>query len=239
MSLGSDVEATDRWWVRSALELGWRWTLIVGCLVLFAVVLVTGTRESTWDDLRASVAAGDVQDVTIEGGLSRGHGYGTVEVTWRHGLLRHRAEVIEARPLSEAPHRRPGDRQPVVRDVQAQLTALDPDLGVSREPWPSSSSSLSGWELSTGAGFLGFGLFLATLLTLSLQPPTWRATRWAWFWLVLFAPPLGLPAYLLLGGPTGIIPAPRDPRRRLTGGWAFLLAIVVSAFSDSVILGLS
>lgn len=42
---------------------------------------------------------------------------------------------------------------------------------------------------------------------------------------VLLAGPLGCVAYLLLGGPLGVA-RPRNPSRRLTGGWAFLLAMI-------------
>jgi lipopolysaccharide export LptBFGC system permease protein LptF len=52
----------------------------------------------------------------------------------------------------------------------------------------------------------------------------WRLTRWAWGWFVLLAGPLGCAAYLLLGGPLGVA-RPRNPSRRVTGGWAFLLAM--------------
>ena len=41
-------------------------------------------------------------------------------------------------------------------------------------------------------------------------------------------PPLGGLAFLLLGGSTAVL-RPARPQRRLTGGWAFLLSIVVGA----------
>jgi hypothetical protein len=70
-----------------------------------------------------------------------------------------------------------------------------------------------------------FGLFLAWLAFLVGGPQPWRATRWAWFWLGF--PPVGVLAHLLLSGPTPGLPAPRRPDRRLTGGWAFLIYLVV------------
>lgn len=75
------------------------------------------------------------------------------------------------------------------------------------------------------AGWLVFVASAATLLLLIGGPQPWRATRWAWFWLALPVAPLGLLAYFLLGGPLGVA-RPRHPNRRLTGGWAFLLALV-------------
>jgi hypothetical protein len=41
--------------------------------------------------------------------------------------------------------------------------------------------------------------------------------------------PVSVPLFLLLAGPTPGLPAPRDPARRLTGGWAFLICLVVTA----------
>jgi hypothetical protein len=63
----------------------------------------------------------------------------------------------------------------------------------------------------------GVGLLVA-------GPEPWRATRWAWFWLVLTSPFVSV-LFLLLSGPTVAVPGPRNPRRRLTGGWAFLLSL--------------
>ena len=52
-----------------------------------------------------------------------------------------------------------------------------------------------------------------------------RATRWAWFWLQWN--PVGVLAFLLLSGPVPGVPAPRPGARRLTGGWAFLLSLLL------------
>jgi hypothetical protein len=85
----------------------------------------------------------------------------------------------------------------------------------------------------SGPGWLGlfYLVLLAATLVLKGGPRPWRATRWAWAWLVLLVPPYGIAAYLVLGGPTGLL-RPRDPRRVwLTGGWAFLLALVLGGAS--------
>lgn len=68
---------------------------------------------------------------------------------------------------------------------------------------------------------IGAVAFLVALLTLMLLingPPPW----WAWFW--LGTNPVGAVAFLVLSGPTPGVPAPDNPARRLTGGWAFLLS---------------
>ena len=69
----------------------------------------------------------------------------------------------------------------------------------------------------------GVAVWLAVLLLIVGGPEPWRATRWAWGWVVLLAGPLGSVAYLLLGGPLALL-RPHAGHRRLTGGWAFLLA---------------
>ncbi len=76
-------------------------------------------------------------------------------------------------------------------------------------------------------------VLLGATLVLNGGPRPWRATRWAWAWLVLLVPPFGIAAYLALGGPTGLF-RPRDPRRVwLTGGWAFLLALLLGGGSTA------
>ncbi|RHW25914.1 hypothetical protein D0Z08_16365 [Nocardioides immobilis] len=70
------------------------------------------------------------------------------------------------------------------------------------------------------------GLFVMTIGMLGAAGEPWRATRWAWFWLILMLPPFACPAYLLFGGPAGLA-RPKRPEARLTGGWAFLLAILL------------
>jgi hypothetical protein len=85
-----------------------------------------------------------------------------------------------------------------------------------------------GWGVPWHVVLLGTASWLAVLLLIVGGPEPWRATRWAWGWAWLLAGPLGSVAYLLLGGPTGFL-RPQHGHRRLTGGWAFLLAWVLFA----------
>jgi hypothetical protein len=103
-----------------------------------------------------------------------------------------------------------------------------------RRPRPSSDADLHGWRVPVWWGFAVIGLALATLALLVNGPQPWRGTRWAWFWLMALASPLGVAAFLLLAAPTPLLGAPRADARRLTGGWAFLLGVVLSATLTSL-----
>ena len=71
-----------------------------------------------------------------------------------------------------------------------------------------------GWQVPDPIGIVAFVLHLAGLALLVTGPQPWRATRWAWFWLLLL-PPVGSIAFLLLSGPTAGLPAPKvRPGRR-------------------------
>lgn len=98
----------------------------------------------------------------------------------------------------------------------------------------SSSSDILGWEVTGWLAVAPFALWFLSMVMLALSHTTWRATRWAWFWLCLM-PPVGPVGYLVLGGPTGIGGKPSDGAKRLTGGWAFLIMVLVGgAFSAQV-----
>lgn len=76
------------------------------------------------------------------------------------------------------------------------------------------------WTLATFVG----GLFVL----INGPQPRW-ATRWAWFWLILNpAIVVTLPLFVISSGPLRPTTRPTAPSgRRLTGGWAFLFAVVV------------
>lgn len=210
-----------------------RLVLLLGCLVLAAAAWVSGERQSDFRDLEHAVAAGEVTEVRIGGGLGESaHGFATVEVHWRSGLVGHMTQVIEARPRSQAPA--PGQRDDGVsavlgQDVGTRLLARQPGLRIERVGFNHLPVSVAGWYLPGWTIWVALALFLGTLVSMVSWLRPWRATRWAWFWLVLLAAPVGIPAYALLSGPTPLVPAPRDAARRLTGGWAFLLALVLSS----------
>jgi hypothetical protein len=209
---------------------GWttwmRYALIVCWIVLMALTVAVGDRSTSWGRLQSDVAAGRVQSVRVMGALGPGgSGYTTVEVHWRRGWFGHETEVVQARPRSAAPSGA-ADGGVVTRDVAALLTGVRPGLEVTRGPWPSSDTSLWGWHVPSWLALPAMVLFLAALWLVVNGPRPWRATRWGWFWLL--ASPVGVLAFLMLSGPTPPLRAPPVTSRRLTGGRALLLSIVLT-----------
>jgi hypothetical protein len=223
---------------RSVVDRRWdhlRHALLVGWILVLVAVPLSGERSATWPELRALVAAGEVETVRVSGEMSgRWTGYSIVEVHWRHGWQRHRAEVVQVsgrgqRDEAEAAADR--DVQVIQAAPSSRLTALQPALQVTRDQRRSSDGPLLGWHVPSAVALPAFALFAAGFVLLVAGPAPWRATRWAWFWLLL--PPVGGIVFLVLSGPTPGVPRPRDERRRLTGGWAFLLAIPLRAALES------
>lgn len=202
-----------------------RWTLLVCWLIVVVATVVTGERAASWDEVRTRVATGDVDTVRVVGELpARATGYSVVEVHWRHGLMRYTADVVHVRGRSARPRAATDGSTPVVHESpSSRLRALQPNLQVTQDQQRSDGGRLLGWQVTSSLGWVAALLFLVGLGVLVAGPQTWRATRWAWFWLLM--PPVGAIAFLLASGPTPGLPGPRDPHRRLTGGWAFLLSL--------------
>ena len=214
------------------------WVLVGAWTALLVATLLTGHRVSDFDRLEGLVAAGEVTEVEVVGGFAGAedwHGWGGAEVRWREGWVVHTADVTEAsneRQAARAREQGDADRSVVVGSVEDHLARLDPDVtfvrGEPRNPY----STVVGLKAPGWVGLI-YVVLLGATLVLNGGPRPWRATRWAWAWLVLLVPPFGIAAYLALGGPTGLF-RPRDPRRVwLTGGWAFLLAMLLGGGSTA------
>jgi hypothetical protein len=204
---------------------------------LMVATVVVGQRESSLPELEAQVQRGDVTQVRISEGLAPGEtGSATVRVAWRDGLVNHYAEVTETRHHSGGQvelRGRPGSGTSQ-GDLRSHLHATDPDLRFESAPFIGESTNLAGWEAPGAYANAFLVLTVATLLLLLARPgPTWRATRWAWFWMLGLGP-VGAPACLLLGGPCAGVRPPRADGARLTGGWAFLIVAVVSWAFDNI-----
>jgi hypothetical protein len=204
---------------------------VIACWLLVVVALpLAGERSASWNDVQAAVGDGAVHTVRVSGELGPGtSGYGTVEIHWRDGLLRRVTTVVQVRGQGE----RPGES--TLEDASAvlhtapstRLAALQPGLSVRRDDDLPGGGRLFGWAVPAVVGMVAFFLLVVGFGLLVTGPQPWRATRWAWFWLL--ASPVGAIAFLLLSGRTPGLPTPKDLTRRLTGGWAFLLALALIA----------
>lgn len=226
---GQRSRADDQW-VRV------RYALIVGWLLVIVATVMLGERSASWDDIQGQVTSGEVRTVRVSGALpADATGYATVDVHWRHGLWRYIAQVVEVHgpgaPSTETLLEGTGVSAVVHTDPGVRLSRSHPGLRVLRESQHGSDSSLLGWRVPNWLGLVAFALILGGLAVLVAGPQPWRATRWAWFWLAL--PPVGSIAFVLFSGPTPLLPTPRDPTRRLSGGWAFLLAITLLAMLNA------
>jgi hypothetical protein len=205
-----------------------RWRLTVLAFVALWLMTATavglaGEKRSDLGRLEAGLSDGSASRVEILG-LPEDpdwRGRTTVTLEWRGAWLHRFAEV-------QVDHRRrPGtsdDGARIVGDPATYLRSLDPDLEIGYGDL-TGYQEWRGWRGPGWALLLGVATWFGTVLLAGSGPEPWRATRWAWTWLTLFGGPLGCLGFFLLGGPLGVA-RPRNPHRRLTGGWAFLLSLV-------------
>ncbi|MFK5584911.1 hypothetical protein [Serinicoccus sp. LYQ131] len=219
--------AARRWW--------WcRLVLLVGMVGLFVAMLLTGTRPASLQELDSRLSSGSLSQVELVGALSlEAQGGSLVEIRWHDGLLPRYTEVWQESSGTE-PDGSVGyannDDLPVVRgDVVESLTAQTPDGRLSvtdggqvRE----SHGSLYDWKVPVWLALVGMAGALAALVMLITGQEPRLATRWAWFWLFVGTGFLATVVYLVLGVRR---PGQGPPESRLTGGWAFLVMLVIQA----------
>ncbi len=218
--------AYDEWRTR-------RWTMTgraVALLWMVALLMIVlaGERRSDLGVLHGGLADGSVSEVRVtglpEGGVT--NGFATVRLSWDSRFLHRYTEIMAVSSGRTASRAQNSAQLPVVvGDPVATLEDLRPDVGIVRDEHRSGNFwETGGWTLHGWPGTLIGLTFVATLLLLLGGPQPWRATRWAWFWIVLALPLLGAVAYVLFGGPFAAVP-PNDRERRLSGGWAFLIGL--------------
>ena len=161
--------------------------------------------------------------------------------------------------LASGPLRAPR-RSPVrQRGLRAGGSRLEPALGIgdhngrreprSRERDPNlqvkvsdmqrtSTATLMRWEVPSWVLWVVMGGLVLTLWLIVYGPEPWRATRWGWAWATLLTGPVGAMAFALLSGPVTRLHAPKANGRRLTGGWSFILMVLLKLHDDAGGLGL-
>lgn len=217
----------------------WRGTLrvigwgLVGCwIALSAAVLLLGESQSSFVQLRQDVASGSVTEVRVTEGLRpSSKGYALVEVHWRKGMFGYTTQVVEAEPRTRGSQqsRQPGVTARIRPSTAERLQDANPtvsvtEVGHSRLDGELFDRLIPGWLVLPT-----LLLWLSTITYLVTSPRPWRATKWAWFWLLGILPPLGALAFLAFGGPTRLLAPPAPGSRRLTGGWAFLISLVLGS----------
>jgi len=206
------------------------WALLTCWALLAAGLVVSGERHASFDDLERGVATGAVKRVEITEGLTDGStGFSVIEAHWRRGPLGYTTQVIQSRPRGAAPEASKDVTPVITEEMGARLATSQAGLDIEHVARQGSSSSMLGWQTPAWMGWATVLLFLGTVWLLVLGPQPSRATKWAWFWLMGMAPPISVIAFLLAGGPTSALPPPRDRTRRLGGGWAFLIALVIGS----------
>lgn len=188
------------------------WVLVVRILAVIAVVVGWALHYQTpahrsVDDFYAALDAGAVTQVTVERPDFSGLGFGSFQVEWegrgRPGQALYRYSTETGARVDEGAE--------IIR--AAERSGVDVDI--------------VGEVMSTGFTWSphGTGAFVALVLLVGGTAPR-LATRWAWFWLWYCVPFTALLYLLLEPVPLWRRGAP-PARRRLTGGWAFLLAILL------------
>ena len=212
---------------------GWG-TLRTVLLVVLGVILfgtgLTATRPASLDELERALGAGQVTEVHLVGELPpEATGTAYVDIEWDGALVDRYATVRQQSPGVES--EQPAPSYPVVGpELRAELTATTPagQLVITSEDVRSGSHGvLFGWRVATWVALVAVVWIAAVLVTLITAPEPRRATRWAWFWLMLGTGPFALVLYPLIGLPrTG--QAVHAAGRRLSGGWAFLIMVLLA-----------
>lgn len=213
-----------------------RWAMLALWIFVIAVAVTVGARGSNFGELESALNAGDVTSVMVTPGLPSGaEGSMTQTIYWRSGLLNHYAEVRMVSPDADSTASSGDDA--AVRsgyDIAAQIADEHPAVTITRIAERHSYGEVFGFQVPTWLIWFALAGAGGTLMVLVSGPEPWRATRWAWFWLITTG--IGPPLFLILAGPTPPLRSPRETHRRLTGGWAFLIVLFFGSFMLSSLL---
>lgn len=210
-------------------------------LCLLGLVLA-GERERSYDDLLAGLSSGRVHAVEIEGAMGGAGGLvhderggALVHLHWRDGWRREvttvaqRTSPDEVDPRLSATDRSDRDAASVIGRVDSPLRERAPGVRLTWTAGPDGmTSTVWGWTVAgPWAGFAALLVGVLYVAVVAVGPEPALATRWAWTWpLMTPLAPLVVAAYVLVGARGS-----RRGSRRLTGGWALLLLLLVNHVS--------
>ncbi|GLY28177.1 hypothetical protein [Kineosporia sp. NBRC 101731] len=211
-----------------------RWALLVTWFVMVLLIVLSGEREGRFSNLEKDLASGRVTEVTVRGYRLPDSPQIEQTVRWRDGLFL-RTDTV----LAYSGEDRPAFQGPVLQsqDVVTYLRQTYPGATVKSEGERQATSDIFGFDsMNPVLGIMYVVVHFGTLVRIIAGPEPWRATRWAWFWVWCLLAPVAPPLFLALSGPTPLVPAPKDLNRRLTGGVALLVAVVISLISKGTIV---
>src|SRR5699024_8553955 len=130
-----------------------------------------GSKPAHLGSLESALHSGAVRSVSVTPGMPKGaRGLTTQYVAWRHGLIRHRAEV---RMVTDGADGGSSASDVPVRhgtDIAAQLRELNPDVTITRVPGPRSYGTVYGWEVPSWVMWASFVAIAAALALLMRGP---------------------------------------------------------------------
>lgn len=229
------------------------WVLLFAFAVAAGALFVQGSLASSHHDLAKKLEddawGGVTSTVEVDDAWAVGagpregwRGYTTVDVRWRDGWVQRDTSYVIASSERQAEAARRGSSQPVAvivapETLESHLSQTQPDLVLEVvEGWSGGGAvEVLGtfWAVPSWALILGFVAGLGSLTRLVVGPEPWRLTRWAWAWWVLFAWPIGVPAFLVFSGATWLFP-PYEPKRRMTGAASLLLLVCLGVVGAQV-----
>ncbi|WP_147918071.1 hypothetical protein [Ruania zhangjianzhongii] len=212
--------------VRVALVLAW---------LVIAGNAATGAREASLGDLQRDLVEGRVTAIEVVRAGPDAEGQGRFPVRWDAGLF-DSFTLYEYDPSAGVDEAAPLLAQARTAGVPVRVVPVDQyrnEATVTPEGWV--VAALGPWVMP-----VGLLVIVASMIMLITSPRPWFATKWAWFWLVWAIPPLWVAFLALEPRPlrlsAQLAAARLRPRpllgagdRRLTGGWALVIAWVASA----------
>ncbi len=209
-----------------------RAVLVVAAVAVAVAVGLLGTHPTPLSELRVAIASGQVHDVRVAGTLPEGAtGYSTAYLRWSEGGF---DRLTTVRQVS-SPEQGDGARsEVVVGSIDQNLREVQGD-GVLRIVHDDSArptgGSMFGIELPSWVVGGALLVWVLSLLLLVSGPQPARATRWAWFWLLVSTlAPLTAVLFLVLGEPGHRLSGDPGGGRRFGGVRAFVLMLLVGGF---------